>query len=223
MIEKYNTNRICIAKRIIFGKYNNVQQYYNNSFIINEKVDFTYNTNNYHIFPLKYKEIFDNIIKKNKNCSYIEWYHYSLWSCRNHNDFPKISLVINHTIINMHNILIEKIGNGFPALIILFKDNIDTIELSVQHMTYKGFSVLFDDENNIIKFLSNVTKDIIKIDYDSDEYTNILLYVIIALVLIVIISIIFNGLFYKKKKVKYEKISSVPKNENNIIEENKLN
>ena len=123
----------------------------------------------------------------------------------------------------MHNILIEKIGNGFPALIILFKDNIDTIELSVQHMTYKGFSVLFDDENNIIKFLSNVTKDIIKIDYDSDEYTNILLYVIIALVLIVIISIIFNGLFYKKKKVKYEKISTVPKNENNIIEENKLN
>jgi hypothetical protein len=123
----------------------------------------------------------------------------------------------------MHNILIEKIGNGFPALIILFKDNIDTIELSVQHMTYKGFSVLFDDENNIIKFLSNVTKDIIKIDYDSDEYTNILLYVIIALVLIVIISIIFNGLFYKKKKVKYEKISNVPKNENNIIEENKLN
>jgi hypothetical protein len=90
-------------------------------------------------------------------------------------------------------------------------------------MTYKGFSVLFDDENNIIKFLSNVTKDIIKIDYDSDEYTNILLYVIIALVLIVIISIIFNGLFYKKKKVKYEKISTVPKNENNIIEENKLN
>ena len=59
----------------------------------------------------------------------------------------------------MHNILFENLGIGYPYLIILFKD-IDKIELSVQQMVYKGFSVLFDDENDIIKFISNNTGDI---------------------------------------------------------------
>ena len=110
----------------------------------------------------------------------------------------------------MHNILFEKIGNGFPALIILFKDNIDQIELSVQQMTYKGFSVLFDDENNIIKFSSNDTKDIVKIDYDYEDYTQILLLIIVVVVLIVIIYLIFNTFFNTKKISKYQKFSNDP-------------
>ena len=208
--EKYISNRICIASRIIFGKFNSTNEFFQKSIKINEKIDFTYNTNIYHIFPLKYKEMFDRIMNNNKNCSYIKWYYYNLWSCKNKEQFPKISLVINHTIINMHNILFEKIGNGFPALIILFKDNIDQIELSVQQMTYKGFSVLFDDENNIIKFSSNDTKDIVKIDYDYEDYTQILLLIIVVMVLIVIIYLIFNTFFNTKKISKYQKFSNDP-------------
>ena len=133
----------------------------------------------------------------------------------------------------MHNIFFEKIGIGFPALIILFKDNIDKIELSVQHMTYKGFSVLFDDENNIIKFLSNNTKDIFKInydydDYDYDEYINfylfacVLLFLLVVLVVIVIIFVIFKAFFYIKKKIQYEKISNTTNIDTENNEKSKL-
>ena len=231
--DKYKSNRICIATRIIFGSFNSVKEFFNKSIFIKEKIEFTYNTNIYHIFPLKYKEIFDRKMKDIINCSYIEWYHYNLWACKNETQFPNISLVINHTVINMHNIFFEKIGIGFPALIILFKDNIDKIELSVQHMTYKGFSVLFDDENNIIKFLSNNTKDIFKINYDYDDYdydeyinfylfTYILLFLIVVLVVIVIIFVIFKAFFYIKKKIKYEKISNTTNIDTENNEKSKL-
>ena len=205
MNDTYKTNRICKSTRIIFGSFNTSEEFKNNSIIIDENIDFTYNTNNYHIFPIKYKEIFENKIKDIENCSYVNWYYYSLWACENKENFPKISLVINHTIINMHNILFENLGIGYPYLIILFKD-IDKIELSVQQMVYKGFSVLFDDENDIIKFISNNTGDIIHTDYDNDDdkkkdpETNYLIYFIIVFIIIIIFVIIDFILINKKPK-----------------------
>ena len=205
MNDTFKTNRICKSNRIIFGSFNTLEEFNNNSIEINENIDFTYNTNNYHIFPMKYKEIFENKIKDIDNCTFINWYYYSLWACEKKENFPKISLVINHTIINMHNILFENLGIGFPYLIILFKD-IDKIELSVQQMVYKGFSVLFDDDNDIIKFISNNTLDIIHTDYDKDDEkkdpeTNYLLYFIIVLIIIIVFLAIDLILIYKKPKL----------------------
>ena len=205
MNDTYKTNRICKSTRIIFGSFNTSEEFNKNSIKIDENIDFTYNTNNYHIFPMKYKEIFENKIKDIDNCTFINWYYYSLWACENKENFPKISLVINHTIINMHNILFENLGIGFPYLIILFKD-IDKIELSVQQMVYKGFSVLFDDDNDIIKFISNNTLDIIHTDYDKDDEkkdpeTNYLLYFIIVLIIIIVFLAIDLILIYKKPKL----------------------
>ena len=205
MNDTYKTNRICKSTRIIFGSFNTSEEFNKNSIKIDENIDFTYNTNNYHIFPMKYKEIFENKIKDIDNCTFINWYYYSLWACEKKENFPKISLVINHTIINMHNILFENLGIGFPYLIILFKD-IDKIELSVQQMVYKGFSVLFDDDNDIIKFISNNTLDIIHTDYDKDDEkkdpeTNYLLYFIIVLIIIIVFLAIDLILIYKKPKL----------------------
>ena len=205
MNDTFKTNRICKSNRIIFGSFNTLEEFNNNSIEINENIDFTYNTNNYHIFPMKYKEIFENKIKDIDNCTFINWYYYSLWACEKKENFPKISLVINHTIINMHNILFENLGIGFPYLIILFKD-IDKIELSVQQMVYKGFSVLFDDDNDIIKFISNNTLDIIHTDYDKDDEkkdpeTNYLLYFILVLIIIIVFLAIDLILIYKKPKL----------------------
>ena len=208
MIDEFPLNRICKVSRIIFGSFNSSKEFHNNSIKINEFLDFTYNSNNYHIFPLKYKEIFDKKMKETENCSYIEWYFYSIWSCEKKEEFPKISFVINHTIINVHHILFETIGRGYPALIILFQDNINKIELSVQQMAYKGFSILFDDEKNIVKFFSNNTDDIIKTDYDDDDdkkedNTNYLLYFIIVLIIICILVGIDIILLKKKPQFDY--------------------
>jgi hypothetical protein len=202
MNDTFKTNRICKSNRIIFGSFNTLEEFNNNSIEINENIDFTYNTNNYHIFPMKYKEIFENKMKDIENCSFVNWYFYSLWACEKKEIFPNISLVINHTIINMHNVLFENLGIGFPYLIILFKDNIDKIELSVQQMVYKGFSVLFDDENEIIKFISNNTNDIIHTDYDKEKEddSNYLIYFIIAFIIIIIIVAIDIILICKKPK-----------------------
>ena len=205
MNDTYKKNRICKSTRIIFGSFNTSEEFNKNSIKIDENIDFTYNTNNYHIFPMKYKEIFENKIKDIDNCTFINWYYYSLWACEKKENFPKISLVINHTIINMHNILFENLGIGFPYLIILFKD-IDKIELSVQQMVYKGFSVLFDDDNDIIKFISNNTLDIIHTDYDKDDEkkdpeTNYLLYFILVLIIIIVFLAIDLILIYKKPKL----------------------
>ena len=202
MNDTFKTNRICKSNRIIFGSFNTLEEFNNNSIEINENIDFTYNTNNYHIFPMKYKEIFENKMKDIENCSFVNWYFYSLWACEKKEIFPNISLVINHTIINMHNVLFENLGIGFPYLIILFKDNIDKIELSVQQMVYKGFSVLFDDENEIIKFISNNTNDIIHTDYDKEKEddSNYLIYFIITFIIIIIIVAIDIILICKKPK-----------------------
>ena len=202
MNDTFKTNRICKSNRIIFGSFNTLEEFNNNSIEINENIEFTYNTNNYHIFPMKYKEIFENKMKDIENCSFVNWYFYSLWACEKKEIFPNISLVINHTIINMHNVLFENLGIGFPYLIILFKDNIDKIELSVQQMVYKGFSVLFDDENEIIKFISNNTNDIIHTDYDKEKEddSNYLIYFIITFIIIIIIVAIDIILICKKPK-----------------------
>ena len=202
MNDTFKTNRICKSNRIIFGSFNTLEEFNNNSIEINENIDFTYNTNNYHIFPMKYKEIFENKMKDIENCSFVNWYFYSLWACEKKEIFPNISLVINHTIINMHNVLFENLGIGFPYLIILFKDNIDKIELSVQQMVYKGFSVLFDDENEIIKFISNNTNDIIHTDYDKEKEddSNYQIYFIITFIIIIIIVAIDIILICKKPK-----------------------
>ncbi len=218
MNDTYKTNRICNSTRIIFGSFNTSEEFNKNSIKIDENIDFTYNTNNYHIFPMKYKEIFENKIKDIDNCTFINWYYYSLWACEKKENFPKISLVINHTIINMHNILFENLGIGFPYLIILFKD-IDKIELSVQQMVYKGFSVLFDDDNDIIKFISNNTLDIIHTDYDKDDEkkdpeTNYLLYFILVLIIIIVFLAIDLILIYKKPKLNIDNDL-----EENIIQE----
>ena len=210
MNDTYKTNRICKSTRIIFGSFNTSEEFNKNSIKIDENIDFTYNTNNYHIFPMKYKEIFENKIKDIDNCTFINWYYYSLWACEKKENFPKISLVINHTIINMHNILFENLGIGFPYLIILFKD-IDKIEFSVQQMVYKGFSVLFDDDNDIIKFISNNTLDIIHTDYDKDDdkkdpETNYLLYFIIVLIIIIVFLAVDLILIHKKPKLDIDKI-----------------
>ena len=120
---------------------------------LNTTVEFIYNNYLYHVFPEKYKKYFDDVLK-NKNCVWIRFNHYPMYACENLNNLPDIFLTINEKKINFKYILFGETVKTNPFLKIMFKKDIDYIQLSIPILNEKKIIVIFDDdeENLYLEF-----------------------------------------------------------------------
>jgi len=125
----------------------------NNIHEINTQAEFIYNNLLYHVFPEKFKSFFDEVLL-NYKCIWIRFNHYPMYACDNLNNMPEIYLTINKKKLNFKRVFFGETVKVNPFLKILFKKDIDYIQLSIPILNEKNYDVIFDDDNEKL-YLNN--------------------------------------------------------------------
>ena len=157
--KKYEFNRVCNFSHLIFGlnylNENNItQEYFNeNSISLNGTVEFIFENSLYSVFPSSYKKYFERKgLNDSKNCYQIFFYLFPTWKCLN-DIFNGIHIIINKQLINIESAVVDYFGS--TLITIIFRDDIDRIQLSIPMLSHKTFKFLFNDNDETITIISN--------------------------------------------------------------------